>query len=84
VIISSYKLHIIAISGGTIVASTNDQTTIPATKAVRDRLKSYGRKGETYSEILERLMDAVDKEEFMDRMYRRLEEKDQFVSLDEI
>ena len=59
-------------------------TTVPTTKVVRDRLKSYGRKGETYSDILTRLMDAVDKEEFMDRMYQRLEEKDQFVSLDEI
>jgi hypothetical protein len=28
-------------------------------------------------------MDSIDKEEFMDRMYRRLEEKDQFVSLDD-
>ncbi|WP_292467285.1 hypothetical protein [Methanolobus sp.] len=59
-------------------------TTIPTTKVVRDRLKSYGQKGETYSDILMRMMDSLDKEEFMDRMYRRLEEKDQFVSLDEI
>ena len=59
-------------------------TTIPTTKVVRDRLKSYGQKGETYSDILIRMMDTVDKEEFMDRMYRRLEEKDQFISLDEI
>jgi uncharacterized FlgJ-related protein len=59
-------------------------TTIPTTKVVRDRLKSYGQKGETYSDILIRMMDAIDKEEFMDRMYRRLEEKDQFVSLDDI
>lgn len=66
------------------MTSTSDQTTIPTTKAVRDRLKSYGQKGETYSEILERLMDAVDKDEFVDRMYRRLEEKNRFVSLDEI
>ncbi len=64
--------------------TTKEATTIPTTKVVRDRLKSYGLKGETYSDILERLMDTVDKEEFMDRMYRRLEEKDQFVSLDEI
>lgn len=59
-------------------------TTVPTTKEVRDRLKSFGRKGETYSDILTRMMDAVDKEEFMDRMYQRLEEKDKFVSLDEI
>jgi hypothetical protein len=61
-----------------------EATTIPTTKVVRDRLKGYGQKGETYSDILNRLMDTADKDEFMDRMYRRLEEKDQFVSLDEI
>ncbi|NPE29276.1 hypothetical protein HNV12_15215 [Methanococcoides sp. SA1] len=59
-------------------------TTIPTTKTIRDRLKGYGQKGDTYSNILTRLMDSIDKEEFMDRMYRRLEEKDQFVSLDKI
>jgi hypothetical protein len=59
-------------------------TTIPTTKTIRDRLKTYGRKGETYSDILSRLMDAVDRDEFMDRMYQRLEEKEQFVSLDDL
>ncbi|SDG32807.1 hypothetical protein SAMN04488589_2719 [Methanolobus vulcani] len=59
-------------------------TTIPTTKTIRDRLKTYGQKGETYSDILTRLMDAVDRDEFMDRMYQRLEEKDQFVSLDDL
>ena len=59
-------------------------TTIPTTKTIRDRLKTYGRKGDTYSDILSRLMDAVDRDEFMDRMYQRFEEKDQFVSLDDL
>lgn len=59
-------------------------TTIPTTKTIRDRLKTYGRKGETYSDILSRLMDAVDRDEFMDRMYQRLEEKEQFASLDDL
>ncbi|ADE35612.1 DUF7557 family protein [Methanohalophilus mahii] len=62
----------------------NQATTIPTTKSIRDRLKNYGHKGETYSEILTRMMDSIDREEFMDRMYKRLEEKDQFVSIDEI
>ncbi|OJH49545.1 hypothetical protein MPF_0333 [Methanohalophilus portucalensis FDF-1] len=30
------------------------------------------------------MMDLIDREEFMDRMYKRLEEKDQFVSIDEM
>lgn len=35
-----------------------DLTTIPLSKATRDRLRSLGRKGETYDELLNRLMDA--------------------------
>jgi hypothetical protein len=67
-----------------VISMSASVTTIPTTKEVRDRLKSYGQKGETYSDILTRLMDSVNREEFMERMYRRLEEKDQCVSLDDI
>ncbi|WP_048156992.1 hypothetical protein [Methanosarcina sp. Kolksee] len=62
----------------------SDVTTIPVTKEVRDRLKLYGKKGETYSDILNRLMDEVSYETFMEKQYKRLEEKDKFVSLDDI
>ncbi|MGB9938323.1 DUF7557 family protein [Methanosarcina sp.] len=62
----------------------SEATTIPVTKDVRDRLKQYGKKGETYTDILRRLMDEVDYETFMERQYKKLEEKDKFVSLDEI
>lgn len=62
----------------------SEATTIPVTKDVRDRLKQYGKKGETYSDILRRLMDEVDYETFMERQYKKLEEKNKFVSLDEI
>lgn len=40
-------------------------TTIPLTKAVRNRLKSCGLKGETCNDILLRLMGQIDYEEFM-------------------
>jgi len=62
----------------------NEMTTIPVTKEVRDMLKSYGSKGETYDNILRRIMKQVDIEDFMERQYKRLQEKDKFVSLDEI
>ena len=62
----------------------NEITTIPITKDVRDMLKSYGFKGETYDNILRRIMKQVDIEDFMERQYKRLQEKDKFVSLDEI
>lgn len=62
----------------------SEVTTIPVTKDVRDRLKQYGKKGETYNDILNRLMDEVSYETFMERQYKKLEEKDKFVSLDDI
>lgn len=59
-------------------------TTIPVTKTIRDMLKSFGLKGETYDDILRRLLKKVDYDEFMERQYKFLKEKDQFISLDEI
>lgn len=41
-------------------------------------------KGETYNDILKRLMDEVDYESFMERQYKKLKEKEKFVSLDEV
>ena len=38
----------------------DDHTTIALTKATRDRLKDLGTKGETYEEILIRLLDAYE------------------------
>ncbi len=35
-----------------------ETTTIPLSKGTRDRLRGMGRKGETYDELLNRLMDA--------------------------
>lgn len=35
-------------------------TTVPLTKATRDRLRSLGRKGETYDALLTRLMDVYE------------------------
>ncbi len=62
----------------------NEITTIPITKEVRDMLKSYGLKGETYDNILRRIMKQVDIEEFMERQYKHLQEKNKFIPLDEI
>ena len=61
-----------------------EATTIPVTKDVRDRLKQYRKKGETYSDILKRLMDQVDYETFMERQYKKLEEKEKYVPRDEV
>ena len=61
----------------------SETTTIPTTKLVRDRLKGYGLKGETYTTILTRLMDAFEYDKFMDRQYKLLDEKEKYISLDE-
>jgi hypothetical protein len=59
-------------------------TTIPLENGTRDRLRSFGRKGETYDQVLRRLMTIAEYEEFMTRQHERLKEKNAFVSLDEI
>ena len=43
------------------------ETSIPLTKAVRDRLKEYGKKDETYASILTRLMDRYDEKKESER-----------------
>lgn len=59
-------------------------TTIPVSKATRDKLKMFGAKGDTYNAILTRLMERVEYEEFMERQYRRLGEKEKFILLEEL
>lgn len=59
-------------------------TTIPIERDTRDRLRSLGKKGETYDQILKRLMSSAEYEAFMDRQYERLKDKKAFVSLDEL
>ena len=59
-------------------------TTIPLETETRDRLRLLGKKGETYDQILNRLMSVAEYEEFMERRYERLKDKRAFVSLDEL
>ncbi|MFQ6075149.1 MAG: hypothetical protein ACE5Z5_03285 [Candidatus Bathyarchaeia archaeon] len=59
-------------------------TTIPLKKETRDRLKSLGRKGETYDQILRRLISLAEYDAFMERQYERLKDEDAFIPLDEI
>jgi len=59
-------------------------TTIPVEKETRDRLRSLGKKGETYDQILRRLISLAEYEDFMERQYERLKDENAFISLDEI
>jgi len=47
-------------------------------------LRSLGRKGETYDQVVKRLISIAEYDEFMTRQYKRLKDKNAFVSLDEI
>ncbi|HYY48812.1 MAG TPA: hypothetical protein VFA17_09055 [Thermoplasmata archaeon] len=51
-----------------------DRTTLPVRKATRDRLKAFGRKGESYDEILHRLMEVAEESAFYERQVRILRE----------
>jgi hypothetical protein len=59
-------------------------TTIALKKETRERLRSFGRNGETYDQVLKRLISIAEYEEFMTKQYERLKDKNAFVSLDEI
>ena len=59
-------------------------TTIPVYKNTRDRLKVFGFKGETYDQIIRKLMEKAEYIAFMERQYKILSNKEDFVPLDEI
>ena len=59
-------------------------TTIQVTTDLRDKLKSIGKKGETYNEIIERLIESSEYIEFMRENYRILDEETEWTSLDEL
>ncbi len=60
-----------------------ETTTIPLTKETRDLLKRYGQKGETYDELIRRLLQIAEQVEFARRQKRILEDEE-FVPLDQI
>jgi len=59
-------------------------TTIPLYKQTREKLKAFGFKGETYDQIITRLMEKAEYIAFMERQYEILSKKEKFVPLDEI
>ncbi len=61
----------------------NDLTTIQISKMTRDRLKKLGTKGETYDQVLMRLIEVARKSAFFKDIDRILE-TEEFVPLEEI
>jgi hypothetical protein len=53
-------------------------TTINIEPALRDRLKTFGTAGETYNDILRRLMDNMEREAFFEKVRRIAANPDEF------
>ncbi|MFW9909502.1 MAG: hypothetical protein ACFFEF_13080 [Candidatus Thorarchaeota archaeon] len=60
-----------------------ETTTIPLSKETRDLLKKFGQKGETYDELIRRLLESAEQMEFAKRQKRILSEEE-FVPLEEV
>ncbi len=61
----------------------SDLTTIQVSKMTRDQLRQFGRKGETYDQVLHRLMELARKAAFFKDIDRILE-TEEFAPLEEI
>jgi len=59
-------------------------TTIQVEKEVKDILKKMGRKGDTYNEIIKRLIKRSEYIEFMEEQYKILHGEKEWTSIDEI
>ena len=58
-------------------------TTIQVNKDTRTELREFGKKGETYDQVIHKLMNAARKVAFFEEIDRILE-TEEFVPLDEI
>jgi len=58
-------------------------TTIQIQKETREELREFGKKGETYEEVIKKLMEIAKRVEFFEDIDHILE-TEEFVSLDEI
>jgi hypothetical protein len=63
----------------------NKMTTIPLKTPVRDRLKTYGSMGDTYSDILTHMMDEIERKAFLARLRaERDDPKAEWATLEEL
>lgn len=58
-----------------------ERTTIAIPPKTRDRLRRYGTKGMSYGQILDRMMDELERERFVAEM-RRLADEGEFLPLE--
>ena len=60
-----------------------EQTTIQISKETREKLKKVGRKGQTYDEIIENLLEIRKKAIFFNEL-DRIADSEEFVPLDNL
>lgn len=61
-----------------------ETTTIQLDAVTKDKLKTMGKKGETYNEIILRLVDLAEYESFLRKQYQILDEETEWVPLEEL
>ena len=66
------------------IETMRNTTTIQVEREVKDILKKMGRKGDTYNEIIKRLIKRSEYIEFMEEQYRILNGEKEWTSIDEI
>ena len=66
-----------------MVVNLADMTTIQISKVTREELRQLGTKGETYDQVIKRLMEAAKKMAFFEEL-DRIVETEEFVPLDEV
>ena len=60
-------------------------TTIPLNPRVRDRLKSYGSMGDTYNDIVMRMMDEIERKAFLAKLRKQVDDPaTEWVSLEDL
>lgn len=59
-------------------------TTIQVDTGIRELLKSFGKKGETYNDIIIKLIKRARYVDFMKESYEILDSKENWVDLDEL
>ncbi len=59
-------------------------TTIQVDTETRDMLKTFGRKDETYNDIIQKLIKIAKYADFMEENYNILDTEEDWVNLDEL
>ncbi|MBD3262810.1 hypothetical protein GF374_00330 [Candidatus Woesearchaeota archaeon] len=60
-----------------------ENTTIAISKKIKERLNMLGAKGETYNELIAKLIEIAEKSEFLERQ-KTILKTERFVSIDEL